>query len=101
MTFSIRTSCAVERPVAVPPLRIKSTEPQLLGRAVEEVPAAIKLQRGLRHARAVRVQNGNLPDGGEHHPLAHKLLDTMAGWPPAALSVALAGLFPDESLDVR
>src|SRR5437867_11898253 len=73
-------------------------EPELLVRGREEMTGN-QAQRGLRDARPVRMQDGDLPDWREHDALVHELLDAVQRG-LAALTVAFGGLFLDEPLDV-
>ena len=56
-------------------------------------------EAGLRHARPVAVEEGQLPDGREHRLVVDELLDAMEGRLPP-LRVDLARLLLDEPLDV-
>src|SRR5206468_5347317 len=74
------------------------SQPDVLVGAAPEVPAD-EAQRRLGHPGSISVQADDVPDGREHRPLVHKLLDPLQ-CRPTSLSIALRRLLLDEPLDV-
>src|SRR5262245_29752636 len=65
-----------------------------------EWPAGDEPETGLRHPRALGVDEAELPDGRVHRLVVHELLDPVQRR-FAALAIQLARLLPEESVDVR
>src|SRR5439155_911722 len=59
-------------------IRLFALEPQVLVRRGVRVPRDER-EAGLRHARPVAVEEGQLPDGREHRLVVDELLDAMEG----------------------
>ena len=57
-------------------------------------------EAGVRHTRAVAVEQNRLDERREHHPLVHQLLDLVQDR-RAALGIMLAGLLLIETVDIR
>src|SRR5213593_4899735 len=85
--------------MASPPGNSLRLELQILVRTRVGV-AGDKSEARLRHPRSMPVDEGQLPDGGDHGLLVDELLDSVEDRLPF-LRVHLARLLPDETFDIR